>query len=306
MRTLTTILTVVGLVLALSCSTASPPAAAPIFDTPEQAVRSLVDTVKTGKLDAVVAIFGPEGRDLITATSHAEAARRLEVFAAAAAERWHLQERGQDSQTLVIGSEDWPFPVPLVKDAKGWRFDTAAGKEEVLARQIGRNELSSIRVCRTYVAAQRLYSARAHDNQPAGIYAMAFRSEPGRENGLHWPATKGGRRSPLGDLVADAALDRRAAEQSSGPQPFHGYHFKILTEQGPAATGGAQNYVRNGAMSGGFALVAWPAQYDVTGVMTFIVNHDGIVHQRDLGPDTDAVARAMSAYQPDSTWEAIR
>ena len=186
---------------------------------------------------------------------------------------------------LVIGNEAWPFPVPIVKDASGWHFDTAAGKEEVLDRRIGRNELAVIRICRTYVAAQRLYASRGHDGLPAGLYARAFASEPGRQNGLYWPARRGEKRSPLGDLVAHAAEEGRALGKAGAeaPPPFHGYHFKILTAQGPAAPGGAKSYVVDEKMSGGFALVAWPAQYDVTGIMTFIVNQDGVVQQKRSG-----------------------
>src|SRR5206468_2959858 len=186
------------------------------------------------------------------------------------AEQWLLVDGGK-AKTLVIGNEEWPFPVPLVKTASGWRFDTAAGKEEVLARRIGRNELAAIQTCLAYVTAQRRYAMQGHDGKPPGLYAMTFRSDPGKENGLYWPAARGQRRSPLGDLVAQAAEEGRplgaAPDQRS---PFHGYYFKILTAEG--AAGGAKSYVVNGEMSKGFALVAWPAQYDVTGVMTFLVN----------------------------------
>ena len=225
------------------------------------------------------------------------------MFTVAAAEKWQLIDQGSDRKVLVIGNEEWPFPVPLAKDASGWRFDTAAGKEEVLDRRIGRNELAVIRICRTYVAAQRLYSERGHDGQPPGLYARTFWSDPGRENGLYWPSGPGQKRSPLGDLVAHAAAEGRPLG-NDGPQPapFHGYYFKILTAQGPAAAGGAKDYVVDGRMSGGFALVAWPAQYDATGVMTFVVNQDGIVREKDLGPDTDGAARGMTLYNPDGSW----
>jgi hypothetical protein len=195
----------------------------------------------------------------------------------------------------------------LAKDASGWRFDTAAGKEEVLDRRIGRNELAVIRICRTYVAAQGLYAEKGHDGQPSGLYARTFRSDPGRENGLFWPAGRGQTRSPLGDLVAQAAAEGRPiGNDGPQPSPFHGYYFKILTAQGPAAARGAKDYVVDGGMSGGFALVAWPAQYDVTAVMTFVVNQDGSVRQKDLGAGSDAAARAMTLYNPDESWTAIQ
>jgi hypothetical protein len=209
---------------------------------------------------------------------------------------------------LVVGNENWPFPIPLVKDASGWRFDSPAGKEEVLARRIGRNELAVLRICRTYVAAQRLYAERGHDGLSAGIYARMFKSDPGRQNGLYWPSGHGEKRSPLGDLVAQAAAEGRqvgkdAAGQSS---PFHGYYFRILTAQGPDAPGGAQDYMVDGKMSRGFALVAWPATYDVTGVMTFLVNQEGTVREKDLGTGTDAAARTMPAFNPDASWTAAQ
>ena len=193
--------------------------------------------------------------------------------------------------------------MPLVKEASGWRFDTAAGKEEVLARRIGRNELAVIETSRAYVTAQRRYAQQGHDGKPAGVYATKFLSDPGKENGLYWPTTKGQKRSPLGDLVAQAAEEGRPiGGDRAQPAPFHGYYFKILTAQGAAAPGGAKSYVVKGDMSGGFALIAWPAQYDATGVMTFLVNQDGIVVEKDLGPGTDAAARKITSYNPDKSW----
>ena len=163
-----------------------------------------------------------------------------------------------------------------------------------------------IETCRTYVAAQRRYAQQGHDGKPAGLYAKSFRSEPGKENGLYWPVAHGQKRSPLGDLVAQAAEQERPLGANAGPpSTFHGYYFKILTEQGPAASGGAKSYVVNGEMSGGFALVAWPAQYDVTGVMTFIVNHAGILYQKDQGSGTESVARSMTQYNPDRSWRPV-
>jgi hypothetical protein len=304
-RRLRAALIAIPLVAVVACTAGPARDAGPRFATPEEAVQTLIGVARAGKLAEVVAIFGPEGREIISTSDEPTARKNLEVFATAAAEKWQLVNRGSDGKSLVIGHESWPFPVPLVKDASGWRFDTAAGKEEVLARRIGRNELAVIAICRTYVAAQRLYAARPHDGRPAGIYATAFRSDPGRENGLYWPAQPHEKRSPLGDLVAEAASDGQPLDKPRPPAPFHGYYFRILTEQGSAAADGAKNYLQDGVMTAGFALVAWPAQYDVTGVMTFIVNHDGIVHQRDLGPATDKTARTMVTYQPDSTWEAI-
>jgi hypothetical protein len=206
----------------------------------------------------------------------------------------------------VIGNEDWPFPIPIARGPKGWWFDTAAGKEEVLNRRIGHNELAVIRICRAYAAAQRLYATRGHDGNPPGVFARTLRSDPGRQNGLYWPASHGDKRSPLGDLVAHAAAEGTAPGQDGPePSPFHGYFFTILTSQGPDAAGGAKDYVHDGLMSGGFALVAWPAHYDVTGVTTFIVSHDTIVRERDLGAETEAVAKAMRVFNPDASWTPV-
>jgi hypothetical protein len=303
-------LTLVAAVLSavtISCARAPAPPPHRTFATPEDAVRALTDAAKAGTTDELVAIFGPEGKELITSADPATSRRNREVFSAAVAERWRLEDRGASGKTLVIGNEEWPFPVPLAKDANGWRFDTAAGKEEVLARRIGRNELAAVRISRTYAAAQRLYAGRGHDGRPPGRYARTFRSDPGRENGLYWQAGPGQKRSPLGDLVASAAQEGSPIGQDGqAPPPFHGYYFRILTAQGPLAPGGARDYMVQGEMSGGFALVAWPAQYDVTGIMTFVVNQDGVVREADLGPGTDAAARAMTLYNPDASWATVQ
>ena len=277
------------------------------FATPEDAVRALIKAAKAGSLEDVVAIFGPDGQELVDSSDPATARRNRDVFTVAAAEAWRLADQDGGRKVLVVGNEGWPFPVPLIKVDSGWRFDTAAGKEEVLDRRIGRNELMVIRICRTYVVAQQLYAEKGHDGQPAGLYARTFRSDSGRQNGLFWPAARGQKRSPLGDLVASAAAEGRPlGKDGPQPSPFHGYYFKILTAQGPSAAGGAKDFVSDGRMSGGFALVAWPAQYDSTGVMTFVVNRDGIVREKDLGAGSDAQARAMTLYDPDASWTAIQ
>jgi hypothetical protein len=289
---------------AASCSRATP--GPRTFATPEEAVRTLNAAVKAEKLDELLAIFGPEGKELVASSDAATARGNRKVFTVAVAEKWHLVDQGANAKVLVIGNEEWPFPVPLVRDASGWRFDTAAGKEEVIARRIGRNELAVMQLCRTYVAAQYHYAHVGHDGKRAGLYATAFRSDPGKQNGLYWPAGRRQPRSPLGDLVAQAAEEGRTLGKEGQPAPFHGYYFKILTSQGAAATGGAKNYVTGGELSGGFALVAWPAQYDATGVMTFIVNQDGVLYEKDLGPDTAAAAKALSVYDPDQSWAKVQ
>jgi hypothetical protein len=288
---------------ALSCNRTSPPRP---FPSAEDAVHALIDAAKSGKPEAVVAIFGADGKDLLDTTDAASARRNAQTFAAAAAERWKLVDEGADKKILVIGNEDWPFPVPLARTGSTWHFDTAAGKEEVLARRIGRNELAAIRICRTYVAAQRVYAERGHDGQNAGLYARAFTSDPGKQNGLYWAVTPGQKRSPLGDLVAYAeSKGQPVNKEGQGPSPFHGYYFRILTAQGSDAPGGAKDYIVNGLMSGGFALVAWPAQYDATGIMTFLVSHEGVVREKDLGSDTEATVKAITSYNPDASWASV-
>jgi len=291
---------------ALAACSRTAPSAQQSFGTPEDAVRGLIAAVKAGAPEQVVAFFGADGKELVDSSDPVAAKRRRDVFKVAVAERWRLVDDPKGGKILTIGNEDWPFPVPLVKDDRGWRFDTAAGKEEIIARWIGRNELSAIAICRTYVAAQKIYAQKGHDGLAPGLFAKTFRSDPGKQNGLYWRAGHGEKRSPLGDLLAQAAEERGAANRDGEPSPLHGYFFKILTAQGPSAPGGAKDYIVNGQMSGGFSLVAWPAQYDVTGVMTFVVNHDGVVHEKDLGRDTGNAAKSMTLYNPDASWAAVQ
>jgi hypothetical protein len=207
----------------------------------------------------------------------------------------------------VIGNEQWPFPVPLVREGDGWRFDTDAGKREVLARRIGRNELAVIGLCETYVIAQKQYAAEGRDGNPAGAYAQKIRSTSGKHDGLFWPTKPGEKPSPLGDLAAQATSEGYAyrAAPAQGPRPFHGYLFRVLTRQGASAPGGAKSYVADGHMTGGFALIAYPAAYGNSGIMTFIVNQDGVVREADLGKDTAKLAGAIDAYDPDARFQPV-
>lgn len=303
-RTLGALVAAATILTATLAATGAPQSSQPAFATPEEAVEALGRVVKAGDLDALVALFGPGGRELIDSSDPAGAQANREVFTTAMAEGWHLVDRDPAGKQLVVGNENWPFPIPLVKQSDGWRFDTAAGKEEIIARRIGHNELGAIRVCRTYVSAQRIYASRGHDGKPPGPYARRIMSDPGTENGLYWPTQPKGRRSPLGDLAAKAADDQAARAARKGePVPFHGYFYRILEGQGASARGGARSYLANDALFHGFALVAWPAQYDVTGVMTFIVNSDNVVFEKDLGPETANLVKAIRRYDPDSTWQ---
>jgi hypothetical protein len=273
------------------------------FKTPDAAARALAHAARANGMDELLEIFGPAGRELVNSSDPATARRNRETFAVAFGEEWRFEDLGPGRKELVIGHESWPFPVPLAKTSRGWVFDVAAGKEEILDRRIGRNELAVIQIARAYVNAQRRYAGSGHDGKPAGIYAQRFASEQGTENGLYWPVQHGQPRSPLGDLVAQAAADGQARD-TSGQQrtPFHGYYFRILESQGASASGGAKNYVADGRMTGGFALIAWPAEYDASGVMTFLVNQDGVVFEKDLGPDTASKAAGIVRFDPDLTW----
>jgi hypothetical protein len=278
----------------------------PTFATPDEAVLALVETVKANDLSGLVALFGPGAQDLVDTSDAATGRRNREVFAAAIAEGWHLEDAGPARRELVLGNEAWPFPVPLLKGPTGWSFDAAAGREELLNRRIGRNELAAIRTLHSYVAAQRAYSATGHDGKPAGLFARRFGSGPGKQDGLYWPSRRGEPRSPLGILVAQASEEGYRRRDGEGPSPFHGYYFRILEGQGKAAKGGAADYVVNSDMSGGFALVAWPVHHDASGVVAFIINHDGVAYQRDLGPETATLAKEITRYDPDPSWRPVQ
>jgi hypothetical protein len=274
------------------------------FASPGEAVQALVEAVRAGDMDALAAILGPEGRPLISSGDAVADKQGRERFVRAYEQSNTLQRPTETKAVLVIGKDEWPLPIPVVKEGDAWRFDTAVGKEEILNRRIGRNELSAMQVCLAYVDAQREYARVARESDGLLTYAMKFRSDKGQKNGLYWRIKEGEALSPLGVLVANARAEGYSRKTSGGkPTPYHGYFYRILTAQGPDAPGGAYDYVVNGKMIGGFAIVAYPAQFGVSGVMTFIVNHEGVVYQKDLGRDTETIARTMETYNPDSTWK---
>ena len=205
--------------------------------------------------------------------------------------------------TLYIGARNWPTPIPLVHNVNGWYFETEAGKREILYRRIGRNELGAIAVCEGYVQSQVDYAAKGHDGNSTGLYAQQFLSDTGKQNGLYWAVEKGQPQSPMGPLVAGAAIEKSLRQSAGAPAPYYGYLYKILTEQGPEASGGAKSYLVDGKLTDGFALIAYPTQYRYSGVMTFIVNQDGVVYQQDLGEQTSDLAPKITAYNPGSSWE---
>jgi len=275
------------------------------FATAEEAVKTVIKAAKANNRTELLAILGADAEDLLSSGDKVADRRARQLILVALNEKWSLASQGPNTKTLVIGNEEWPYPIPLVKDKTGWRFDTAAGREEILYRRIGRNELSTIKTCLTYVKAQKEYAQKGHDGKAAGLFAQKLGSEPGKQDGLFWKSGPGEELRPLGEFAAQASSEGYS-RSDSGPTPFHGYVFRLLKAQGPAAPGGAKNYVSNGEMKGGFALVAYPAEYRDSGVMTFIVNQDGIVYEKDLGEKTVQMASQTTEYNPDSSWRKVR
>ena len=288
---------------ALAAPTASTPVRQTNFSVPEEALETLIDALKGNNLSVVAKIFGPEIEPILHSGDPVADKNARERFVAAADERHHFDGSG-NTLTLVIGKDDWPFPIPLKKVDDHWRFDTAAGREEILDRRVGENELSTIQTMLAYVDAQRDYADLQRQQSGTAEYAQHILSTPGKRDGLYWPTAEGEPPSPLGPLVASArAAGYRRGAKGEGPTPYHGYFFKVLTSQGPRASGGAADYIVNGRMIGGFALVAWPARYGDSGVMTFIVNHEGTVYQKNLGLQTAEIARAINTFDPDPSWQ---
>ncbi len=293
------------LILALSAPVAANAAEnGKAFNTPEEAVSALASATRIQDTNALRVIFGPGVADLEN-PDRVQATNDLRAFTAAYDQTRRIDRESESRCVLEVGDKFWPFPVPSVKKDGPWYFDTEAGKEELLNRRIGGNELEALEAVRAYVAAQREYAEQDRDGDEVLEYAQKFISTPGTKDGLYWPHDLGGEISPLGPLVAEAqsrGYTPKSSQPEESSQPFHGYYFKILTRQGQSAPGGKYSYIINGNMIGGFALVAWPADYRNSGIMTFIVNQRGRVYQKDLGPKTDSVAAKMKAYDPDETW----
>jgi hypothetical protein len=292
-----------GLGLALPLGAAA--AGEQTFSTPEAAVKALVVAARNNDTNAIHQIFGPAGQELISPDA-VQATEEFKLFVQRLTEKTQLIPRSESNATLELGADAWPFPIPLVKQGAQWNFDTAAGAEEVLARRVGRDEMSAMSVAYAYVDAQREYASEDRGGDGVLAYAQFLRSTPGTHDGLFWPVTQADDvLSPLGPFIAQACVEgyQHTAKMLNDEQsPYHGYYFKILTHQGKHAPGGKYNYLINGHMIGGFALVAWPAEWGNTGVMTFVVNQQGKIYQKNLGARTDKIAKAMTTYDPDDSW----
>jgi hypothetical protein len=288
-------------VAGLSPETKAPaPARQTTFDTPQAAAEALVAAAEKNDTAALMKILGPEAKGVINSGDAVKDKNDIETFAKRARAKMHVEPDEIDPAVMIleVGEDDWPTPIPIVKQGNKWRFDTKAGKREILVRRIGSNELDAIELLRGYVEAQHDYAFTEHDGSRMRQYAQKVVSTTGKQDGLSWKNADGTYGGPMGNVLAEAL----AEGHKSRTEPFNGYYFRVLTAQGPAAKLGARNYVVNGAMIGGFAMVAWPANYEVTGIQTFQVNQDGVVYQKDLGPQTAKLAQAITRYNPDKTW----
>jgi hypothetical protein len=270
------------------------------FKTADEAATALVQAVKANDRKTVLAIVGQSAGEWVSSGDPTADRAANQRFVQRYEEKHAVVAEGDNKATLVIGNDEWPFAFPLVKTASGWRFDTESGKREMLARRIGANELAVMNALLNVVDAQREYASADRDGSGMRQYATKFASTAGKKDGLYWRTAAGEAESPLGSLAARAAAE--GYKKGSGPQPYHGYYFKILTRQGPNAKGGALDYLAKGRMIGGFAAIAYPARYGNSGVMTFIVNHDGVIYERDFGPDTAKRAAAVTTFDPGPGW----
>ena len=273
------------------------------YNSPAEAARALLKAAEIADWNGVVTILGPSSKELLITTDRAADERVRAEFVRRAKEKMSIaadpEKPGQ--RMLSLGKDKWPFPIPLVQSGGKWHFDIDQGKQEILIRRIGRNEIAAIEVCRGYVEAQDQYFDRSFAAGGVRQYAQTFISSPGHRDGLYWPSTGAHDDSPIGELVAQAIAEGYAKRG----EPFHGYYFKILQGQGSRAPGGAMDYMDHGRMSRGFAMIAWPSGYESTGVMTFLVSRNGIVYQKDLGTATGELAGSMTLYDPDNTWTPV-
>ena len=274
------------------------------FQSPEAAVQALIEALKINDDKALLAIFGKEGKELIASGDEIADRKGRMRFLELYETRHQLSTESDRMMALEVGEENWPFPIPLVREGEVWRFDTRLGREEILNRRIGRNEANAVQTCLAYVDAQREYAAKDRDGDGVLEYAQQLVSSRGRQDGLFWPAEEGRETSPLGPLFARAQEEGYGLKHGKqAPSPYHGYYYRMLKAQGKHAPGGARDYFIKGNMMGGFALVVYPARYGSSGIMTFMVSHDGVVYKKDLGPRTRAAASAMQRFDPDQIVE---
>jgi hypothetical protein len=271
------------------------------FNTPQRAAEALIQAAASYDVSALLEIFGPDGKDFISSADPVHDKSIAAAFAAKANEKnvVTIDPKNKARAILSVGNDDWPLPVPIVKQSGKWRFDSKEGREEILFRRIGANELDAIQICRGFVEAQKEYASEVHDDSGVNQYAQRIISTPGKRDGLFWQNADGTPGGPIGEAVARAIQE---GYSPSNPSGYHGYYFKVLKGQGPAAPLGQLDYVIEGIMIGGFALVAVPAEYRVTGVKTFMVSYDGIVYEKDLGPDSLNIVKNVERYNPDKTW----
>lgn len=272
------------------------------FKTPAAAAAAMIEAARTNDEKRLQAILGSVGRDALHSGDDVADAADRKRFLEAYDSRHSIAEQG-DKATLIVGPDDFPFPIPILRRGNGWRFDGASGRDEILARRIGRNELAAIQASLAFLDAQQEYAAKDRTGRGPGVYAQRIVSRPGAKDGLYWESAAGDELSPLGSLAAEAAAEGYRASETR--RPFHGYYYKILKRQGAAAPGGAIEYVVGGRMIGGFALLAYPAEYGRSGLMSFMLNHQGTVYQKDLGPGTDRVAARMQSFNPGKGWEKV-
>lgn len=312
-RNIKNLLLVVLITAPLFALAASPTSVAPAqaetvkaqsFQTPDDAAKALLEAARGDGRDKIIALFGSHDAELLSSGDEVEDNNNRSEFVTLAQEKMVVEKVGEDKAIVHVGNTDWAFPIPVVKNGDNWQFDAEQGRQEILNRRIGRNELSTLSAIRGYVEAQFDYANSDRDGDDVSEYAQKMQSEPGKNDGLFWEAEAGQPQSPLGPLIAEARAEgykvKGATEKSS---PYHGYYYRILTRQGSNAPGGKYDYIINGNMIAGFALIAFPAQYGASGIMTFVVNHQGKIFQKDLGPKTADIADKIKEYNPDSTWE---
>lgn len=283
----------------------TPASAQKMFSSPEEAVKAAIAAARSNNDKELLAIFGAQAKEILFSGDPVADKQRRAEFVAAYDQANRLSTEGED-RILIAGKQDWPFPIPIVKKGQSWMFDTEQGKQEVLNRRIGGNELFTIQTMLAIVDAEREYAMKDRDRNGLLEYAQKFLSDPGKKNGLYWEAKAGEPESPLGPIMVQARSQGYGAKITTAPGPYHGYNYRILTAQGKDAPGGAYSYFVKGKMIGGFAVVAYPAEYGNSGIMTFIVNYDGKVFQKNLGPNTAAAAKSMKEYNPDKTWTEVK